>query len=177
VTPSMDTAKIVILGPIGAGKTTAIRSITDGDPVSTEMPMLDGASGAKTTTTVALDFSSVELDDGTPLLVYGVPGQEHYSFMWPLILTGALGAIVLLDARDAGIEGTCDAWLARVAEHAPDAMLVVGVTHTDIASAFTLAGLRRVVKRFHRAVPVFTLDARDRAQIHQLMRALVVSAD
>lgn len=175
-TTSLETAKIVLLGPVGVGKTTAIRSITDGEPVSTEMPMLAGPMGDKTTTTVALDFSSITLDDGTPLLVYGVPGQEHYAFMWPLVLEGAIGAIILLDARERAIDHTCTAWLATVAGNAPDASVVVGVTHADVAPSFTLSSLRRTVKDFPWPVPVFTFDARDRDQTQQLMRALVVSA-
>lgn len=173
---SLDTAKIVLLGPVGAGKTTAIRSISDSDPVCTEVPLLSGATVEKSTTTVALDFSTIVLDDGTPLLVYGVPGQEHYAFMWPLVLQGSMGAIILLDARDATIERACASWLDVVASGAPDAMVVVGVTHADVAPSFTLSCLRRCVRVYHHPVPVFTFDARSRQQTQQLMRALIVSA-
>lgn len=75
------TIKLVLAGPVGAGKTTAIRSIADSDPISTEMPLTTGALGDKTTTTVAFDFATIVLDDGTPVMVYGLPGQEHYAFM------------------------------------------------------------------------------------------------
>jgi len=103
----LDTAKLVFAGAVGAGKTTAIRSIADGAPVSTDVPMTDGAHGDKTTTTVALDFSEVILDDGTPLLVYGLPGQDHFSFMRPIVIKSAIGVIVLLDARDTEIGNRC----------------------------------------------------------------------
>jgi uncharacterized protein len=174
---ALSTAKIVLLGPVGAGKTTAIRAITDGEPVSTEMPMSEGASGDKRTTTVALDFSSVSLDDGTPVFVYGLPGQEHYAFMRPIVLAGALGAIVLLDARRAEIVEDCRHWLDALRASAPDAVAVVGVTHTDLLPSFSLAPLREAVRGSERPVAVFTFDARSRPQTQQLVRALIVTAD
>lgn len=170
------TAKIVLVGPVGAGKTSAIRAITDGKPISTEVPMTQGATAGKTTTTVALDFSSIALDDGTPVFVYGLPGQDHYAFMRPIILKGALGAIVLLDARREELLDDCAQWLDAIATAAPDAVAVVGVTHADTRPGFSLAPLRAAVRRHASPVAVFTLDARDRQQTHQLVRALIVSA-
>ena len=58
------TTKLVFVGEMGAGKTTAIRSISDQEPVSTEMPISDEVTGDKTHTTVALDYSSIALDSG-----------------------------------------------------------------------------------------------------------------
>jgi signal recognition particle receptor subunit beta len=175
-TASLGAAKIVLVGPVGAGKTSAIRAITDGAPISTEVPMSQGATADKNTTTVALDFSSIALDDGTPVFVYGLPGQEHYAFMRPIILKGALGAIILLDARRDDLLVDCRRWLDSVTDSAPDAVAVVGVTHTDLHPGFSLAPLRAAVRDFSSPVAVFTLDARDRQQTRQLMRALIVSA-
>ncbi|SBV50375.1 hypothetical protein XBLMG947_1153 [Xanthomonas bromi] len=92
---SLPANKLVFVGGMGAGKTTAVRAISDVEPVSTEMPLND-----KTYTTVALDYSSIELEDGELLHVYGVPGQKYLDFMWPLVCDGALGVIVLTNARD-----------------------------------------------------------------------------
>ena len=166
----------MLVGPVGAGKTSAILAITDGKPISTEVPMTQGATAEKLTTTVALDFSSIALDDGTPVFVYGLPGQEHYAFMRPIILKGALGAIILLDARREEMLADCRLWLDSLSAAAPDAVAVVGVTHTDLKPGFSLAPLRSAVRQHASPVAVFTLDARDRQQTHQLMRALIVSA-
>src|SRR5690606_13779763 len=92
--------KLVFVGEMGAGKTTAIRSISDMEPISTEMPISDEdalqVAQGKTHTTVALDYSSIELGDGELLHVYGVPGQAYLDFMWPIVAEGAIGIVVLV---------------------------------------------------------------------------------
>ena len=62
------------------------------------MPLSENAQTDKSETTVALDYSSIELDDGELLHVYGVPGQRYLDFMWPMVSEGALGVIVLVSA-------------------------------------------------------------------------------
>lgn len=169
-------AKLVLAGAMGAGKSTAIASLADAPPVSTEMPMTDGARGAKTTTTVALDFATALLDDGTPLFLYGMPGQDHLSFMRPIVLEGALGVLLMLDGRDPDLPDTCAGWIDSV--HGFDATLplAVGVTHTDLVSDFSLEPLRSLLSERALHVPAFTVDARDRAQMAQLARSLLASA-
>ncbi|MCW8194590.1 GTP-binding protein [Proteobacteria bacterium 005FR1] len=171
----LNTLKLVIAGPVGAGKTTAIRSLADMEPVSTEMALTDGAMGEKTTTTVALDFSTVLLDDGTPLLVYGLPGQERFDHMRPIVISGAVGVIVLLDGSDAKVTTDCEHWLDAVRSIDPTLPVVVGVTKTDTTANFHMGQLREVVQRSGLPIPVFTVDARDREQTAHLVRALLVS--
>lgn len=81
--------KIVIFGAFGAGKTTLIRTL---DPASTHVE----ANCAGGTTTVALDFGRVPLDDGV-IHIYGTPGQERFDFAREIIARGMDGAILLVD--------------------------------------------------------------------------------
>lgn len=168
-------AKLVFAGPVGAGKTTAIRTLTDTDPISTEMPLSEGATAGKTTTTVALDFSSVTMADGVPLLVYGLPGQERFEFMRPIVLAGAAGVVIIVDGSMSGAVSQCDYWLRSVRELRPDVAIVIGVTHTDQAPSFTLGAFRDVVRASGRPVPLFTFDARNAQQTAHLIRALLAS--
>ncbi len=167
--------KLVFAGPVGAGKTTALKALADTPPVSTEMPLSDGPMGAKTTTTVALDFATVLLDDGTPLQLYGLPGQEHFSHMRPIIFNGALGVVLLLNAASPTIAEECGQWLRAVAETDPGMAIVIGITQSDVAPGFRLEDVRRAAAAWPRPVPTFTIDARDRAQASQLVRALLFS--
>ncbi len=89
--------KIVFTGPMGAGKTTAIRSISDIPPVSTEVDNTDRAACDKDSTTVALDYGQLALEDGTAVRLYGTPGQERFSFMWEILCAGAIGVVLLID--------------------------------------------------------------------------------
>lgn len=169
--------KLVLAGPVGAGKTTALRSLSDVAPVSTEMPLTDGPMGEKTTTTVALDFAAVVLDDGTPLQMFGLPGQEHFSHMRDIVMTGALGVILLLPGDDPDIAGHCRHWMAAVHGIDPEMVLVVGITKTDLAPGFRMDTVRKALCGSPVPVPVFTIDARDREQTTQLVRALLLSIE
>ncbi|PRC54356.1 ATP-binding protein, partial [Mycobacterium sp. ITM-2017-0098] len=62
---------------------------------------LDGldATPDKTTTTVAMDFGRISLDDDLVLYLFGTPGQRRFWFMWDDLVRGAIGAIILVDVR------------------------------------------------------------------------------
>ena len=89
--------KIIFTGPVGAGKTTAITTISDIAPFSTEQTAKDETKEKKELTTVAMDYGSMRLDNGETLHLYGTPGQERFNFMWDLLTDGSLGVIIMLD--------------------------------------------------------------------------------
>jgi GTPase SAR1 family protein len=74
-------AKIVIAGAFGVGKTTAIGAISEVQVVGTEALMTEAAHGteqptdAKSLTTVAMDFGRRALDPDLTLYLFGTPGQ------------------------------------------------------------------------------------------------------
>src|SRR5690606_5350572 len=53
----------------------------------------------KTTTTVAMDFGRITLDDDLILYLFGTPGQDRFHFMWHELAKGAIGAVGLVDTR------------------------------------------------------------------------------
>ena len=166
--------KFVLVGPVGSGKTTALAALSDMAPVSTEMPLSDGPMGDKTTTTVALDFSTILLDDGTPLQLFGLPGQEHFSHMREIVMKGALGALVLLPGDDPDIAAHCAHWVKVVGDIDAELPLAIGITRTDLALGFRMDTIRRALAGRMPPVPVMTIDAREREQVSQLVRALLL---
>jgi signal recognition particle receptor subunit beta len=105
--PPFTAHKILIAGGFGSGKTTLVGAISEVRPLRTEENLsvasagLDDVSGVsgKTTTTVALDFGRLTISSQTVLYLFGLPGQERFSFMWDELSYGALGVVILADVR------------------------------------------------------------------------------
>jgi uncharacterized protein len=99
--------KVLIAGGFGVGKTTLVRSLSEIPPLLTEQAMTTASIGVdeagavpdKQTTTVAMDFGRLTVDDSLILYLFGTPGQSRFWFMWDELARGSVGAVVLVDLR------------------------------------------------------------------------------
>ena len=99
--------KVLIAGGFGVGKTTLVSSLSEIPPLLTEQAMTSASIGVdeadmvptKTTTTVAMDFGRITVDESLILYLFGTPGQSRFWFMWDELARGSVGAVVLVDLR------------------------------------------------------------------------------
>lgn len=89
---------MVVTGPFSAGKTSFIGSVSEIDVVRTERRITNAAERVKETTTVAMDFGRITVDQDLVLYLFGTPGQRRFDFMWEILSEGMLGFVVLVDS-------------------------------------------------------------------------------
>jgi signal recognition particle receptor subunit beta len=167
--------KILIAGGFGAGKTTLVGAVSEIRPLQTEEVLTDTGVDtddltgveAKNTTTVAMDFGRISINEELQVYLFGTPGQDRFWFLWDELAFGALGAVVLADTR-------------RLADCFPSVdyfeqrgiPFVVGVNCFDGAQRFDADPVRSALD-LDPDVPVVLCDARDRQSGKGVLVALV----
>jgi small GTP-binding protein len=94
----MQTVKMVVTGPFSSGKTQFIQTVSEIDVVATERKISSESERIKETTTVAMDFGRITVDNDLVLYLFGTPGQKRFDFMWEILSEGMLGFVVMVDS-------------------------------------------------------------------------------
>ena len=170
---SMQELKIVFTGPMGAGKTTAIAAVSDKPPVSTDVANHDQKSFAKQSTTVALDYGEVLLENGTSVRLYGTPGQGRFSFMWDIVGRGARGVILLDNKTKTSTHTEHQTNVEVFRRTSPDQAFVVGNKHKPKVFGAKLEEFSRALLASGVVAPVFAVDVRERADVLLLLDTLL----
>lgn len=175
----MSQYKIIFTGPVGAGKTTAISSISDTPPIKTDASASDMTKNRKSSTTVAMDYGVMNLDGGEKVHLYGTPGQERFDFMWDILTTGGIGLILLLDNTRADPFQDMRFFLQAFDKFIRSTAVAIGVTQMDLSSTPTIADYHRQLQAMGLGLnpPIFAVDAREYADVSLLVQALLYSLD
>jgi signal recognition particle receptor subunit beta len=167
--------KIVVAGGFGVGKTTLVTAVSEITPLQTEALMTeasaetDDLSGTpqKLTTTVAMDYGRLTLDDDLVLYVFGTPGQQRFWFMWDDLVRGAIGAVVLADTRR-----LADCFPALDYFESCGLPYIVAVNHFDGSERYEPEDVREALT-IPPHIPVMIMDARRRISAIETLLGLV----
>ncbi len=137
----MQTVKMVVTGPFNSGKTEFIQTVSEIDVVATERKISSEAERIKETTTVAMDFGRITVDDNLVLYLFGTPGQKRFDFMWEILSEGMLGFIVMVDSARPETFREARSILETFRAYAPTPY-VVAANKQDLDDAWSVDDMR-----------------------------------
>ena len=170
----MQTVKMVVTGPFSAGKTEFIRSVSEIDVVSTERKISSAREKTvKESTTVAMDFGRITVDDDLVLYLFGTPGQRRFDFMWEILSEGMLGFVVMVDSTRPETFREARSILETFRAYAPTPY-VVAANKQDMKEAWEVDDMRHAL-RLDPKVKFVPCIATDRDSVKAILLELLYS--
>jgi len=165
--------KLVITGPVNAGKTTMVQHLSDEQVAATDVAASDQVAQLKAFTTVGLDFGILNIDELLDLHLFGTPGQSRFNFMWDILAKGSLGAVFLVDSTSdeslVEMKKMYDYYKAKV-----NLPAIIGVTKQDLDQAKSMEEIADILDL--QDVPMMAVDAREKEQTKMLALTLLENA-
>ncbi len=169
----MQTVKMVVTGPFNSGKTEFIQTVSEIDVVSTERKITAEAEKVKESTTVAMDFGRITVDNELVLYLFGTPGQKRFDFMWEILSEGMLGFIVMIDSTRPETFREARSILETFRAYAPTPY-VVAANKQDKEDAWDVDDMR-IALRLDNEIPLLSTVARDKESVKSVLIHLLTN--
>lgn len=169
----MKNYKIIITGPVGVGKTTAIKTISDKDPVLTDAKVTDITKKRKPRTTVAMDFGLTQFDATTRVHLYGTPGQQRFDFMWSILQKNAHALILLLDNSRKYPLKDLRLYTESFKQTIENTGLIIGITQMSEQNYHDLSAYRDWVQQLGLQAKIFRLDVREKSHMLHVVTEII----
>lgn len=171
--PNETLARIALVGPMGIGKTTAVRALCGNHMVDTDVPNLDKSSHAKEFTTVGAEFGEIDLGDGTRAQVCGCPGQERFAFLRQWVLSVSIGVFVMTDVNDPQAAPECARLLAEAGQAADPSPMCIVLSTRPVPAERLQAFCAQLEHLSGSVLPVIEVDVRERKHMLEALEVLV----
>jgi len=170
----MEIMRLVVTGPVGAGKSTFIRTVSEIEVVDTDRRATDETAELKQKTTVAFDFGRLQFGPEMTLHLYGTPGQSRFDFMWDILIRQAHAYVLLVAAHRPG-EFRYARRIASFMNQRRQVPMVVGVTHTDCPDAWHLDNIAIALgyTNLQTRPPFVVVNATEQASVAHAIIALL----
>lgn len=173
----ISTYKLAFIGAPGAGKTTCIGALSDIPPVSTDVGCTDELLSTKATTTVAFDYGEMDLGDDGRLLLYGLPGQARFRYMFEVVREGLLGVIILIDGlAEDGLEGLLETLETYSGELRNLPCILAINKHPNPPETLKQECLK-LLRNHHLVMPILSVDARRKDDIATMFQLLFMQLE
>ena len=169
----MQTVKMVVTGPFSSGKTEFIQTVSEIDVVATERKISSEAERIKETTTVAMDFGRITVDDNLVLYLFGTPGHKRFDFMWEILSEGMLGFIVMVDSTRPETFREARSILETFRAYAPTPY-VVAANKQDMEDAWAVDDMR-IALRLDPKIKLLPCVALDKETVKSVLLELLYS--
>lgn len=166
--------RLVVTGPVGAGKSTFIRSVSEIEVVDTDRQATDETLELKQKTTVAFDFGRLQFGPEMALHLYGTPGQTRFDFMWDILIRKA-HAYILLVAAHRPNEFRHARRIVNFMSQRMQIPMIVGLSHTDLPGAWSEENVALALGYMDQSSrpPFITVNPTETASVAQAVMALV----
>jgi len=164
--------RLVIVGGVGSGKTTALTTLSESMPILTETHPSDEVSSRKSTTTVAMEYGDIRIDTHAKLQIYGTPGQRRFDFMGQILRNKAWGLLIIIDNTAQDPLADLAYYIEQYAKGMDQAKVAVGISHYDVTNTPSTQDYADFLRSQGYSFPVGVVDTRDMSSLSLLVAAI-----